>query len=430
MRSVLLISIVFPPEGGGGTVRAAKLAKYLPASGWRPVVLTTQPPPDPPVKAASMDDRVRVYRAPRVDVAAWLASARRLLRRKRGARGTAQPAGEAAVPRRRLADYVLVPDSFVGWAPLAALKGVWAAMREGVSVVYSTAPSPTTHLVGWFLKAILRRPWIVEFRDPWITNPFRVPRPFAWMERIERRLERAVLRRADHVVVTSAEYAEDFLARDAALPREKFTYIPNGYDPEDFEQIPHRSFERWTIVHTGNFYEARSARPFLEAVQKVVSERPELRREIGVVLVGAADAETVDAVRSLRLDDIVTLAGPVTPAESIAYMLGADALLLVPGPGRGTMPGKTYEYLAAGKPILATAGEGVVRDLVEETGTGIVTDADDREGIARALVTLFDRRGAAATGEHARAAEKFDRRNIARSTAVVLQNLADRQRPS
>jgi glycosyltransferase involved in cell wall biosynthesis len=427
MKSVLLISIVFPPEGGGGTIRAAKLAKYLPRSGWRPVVLSTTPPQNLAFASPSMDRLLPVYRAYRFDIAAGIVRLRELVSRlhARMRAGAAAhpsiPTASGAVPHRGLVDKFMIPDPFIGWVPGACLTALRAIAREKVLAVYSTAPTPTTHLVGWFLKRTLGLPWVVEFRDPWTLNPFRAPRATQWLENVERRMEHAVLMAADHIVVTSAEYRDDFVARYPDVPAAKFSFIPNGFDPEDFEGAQAKRFDRWTIVHAGNFYGARSARSFLEGLHRFLCERSAARGQIEVVLVGAENPSTQTDIDDLRLGDVVRQAGCVPHAESIRYMLGADALLLVPGPGRGTMPGKTFEYLAARRPILALADDGTVRSLLEETHAGIAVGAGDREAIAAAIASLFDGRVEPRSATGAR--ERYDRRNIAAAVARVLDHL-------
>jgi glycosyltransferase involved in cell wall biosynthesis len=70
-------------------------------------------------------------------------------------------------------------------------------------------------------------------------------------------------------------------------------------------------------------------------------------------------------------------------------------LLLVPdagGRGKGVLSGKVYEYLAAGRPILAVVPpDGAAAELVRETGAGIVAAPDDVEGIRDALLELHGR---------------------------------------
>jgi len=86
----------------------------------------------------------------------------------------------------------------------------------------------------------------------------------------------------------------------------------------------------------------------------------------------------------------------------------ADALFLpmhrLPRGGRSTIvPGKLYEYLASGRPVLAAVPEGDARDLVEDADWTVLCEPDDVDGIARGLLPLpaqmHERRGRRADRE-------------------------------
>ena len=83
-------------------------------------------------------------------------------------------------------------------------------------------------------------------------------------------------------------------------------------------------------------------------------------------------------------------------ADSLRLQRESEALLLlVPdagGRGRGVLSGKVFEYIAAGRPILAVVPpDGAAAELVRETGSGVVARPDDIEGIRQALVDLHAR---------------------------------------
>jgi hypothetical protein len=61
-----------------------------------------------------------------------------------------------------------------------------------------------------------------------------------------------------------------------------------------------------------------------------------------------------------------------------------------PGHRSLIVPGKTYEYLASGKPILACLPEGDARDLVKAAGAGPVADPTSVEQIVQGIVTLYE----------------------------------------
>jgi glycosyltransferase involved in cell wall biosynthesis len=432
MNRVMLVANGFPPEGGGGNIRVTKLAKYLPLFEWTPLVLTAQPPSLSGSIDHTLDSHVTVYRAPRCDITVWLFSyknwflriIRSLRRVEPGAarRVATSLAGERVVARRRWSEYFLLPDDRVFWVPGAVLLGLWAGLKHKPRVLYATSPNPTALIVGYCLSRLLGVPWIAEFRDPWTFNPFHHPRPFRWLERLELLMERLVLTGANHIVVTSPQYKRDLLARHDNLMESDITYIPNGFDPDDFKHARAFRFEKFAILHAGNFYGPRSSRPFLVALKGVLDKQPDLRPAIQVVFLGVQDADTARALKEFGLNDVVNQVSTVSHAQSVEYILGADVLLLIPGPGDGTMPGKMFEYLAARKPVLAIADRGIVQEFIESSGIGTVTAVDDAEGTKAALTNLIGKvmNGTNLYPDISALYRRFDRQHLAGCIAKIL----------
>ena len=67
----------------------------------------------------------------------------------------------------------------------------------------------------------------------------------------------------------------------------------------------------------------------------------------------------------------------------------ADVLLIFQGDHPTAIPAKFYEYMQTGKPILAFAGNGALRDIVLRTGSGLVVDPNDQVAIASAIVQVL-----------------------------------------
>lgn len=443
VKKALFITSVFPPEEGGGTIRVAKLAKYLPLFDWQLTVVTAKPPKTETTAEATSFPATKVYRAPRFDIARSLAGPAKVIRKlallsnrwRRRINSTmvlnseTQPESSITMaPRGRLAEYIFIPDDRAPWMPLAIALGAWSIVIDRPSILYSTSPSPSTLLVGYVLRYIFRLPWIVEFRDPWMLNPFRRHRPIKWMEQFEVWLERVVLSGATHIVVTSPQYKNDLLARYPQRSSDSITYIPNGFDPEDFKDVIPQHFDKFTVVHAGNFYGARSSRPFLTALHMAIEMHPSMKERLQVLFVGQHDPATEQAITELGLGRIVQQIGVVPHIKSIEFIMGADILLLVPGPGNGTMPGKTFEYLAGRKPILALTDEGTVSELITSTETGEVVAPHDALAISKALTRLFTI--CTSPGGYPYPAanasdslKQFDRKEIASRTARLMDAL-------
>lgn len=435
MKRMLLITIVYPPEGGGGAIRPEKLAKFLPFFNWQSIIVTAAPPKGLLLEIPADD---HVYRAPRCDIARALVLVMEMMKwiLPTGRPDTVPKEIAAATPgdpvlvrpSRRLADFFCLPDDKIAWIPGAIVAGFWAIFRKKPEVIFSTSPSPSTLVAGYVLSKITRLPWIVEFRDPWTQNPFRQPRPFPFLETLEKSLEQWLLSTADHIIVTSEEYRQDFKKLNLSLDENKITYIPNGYDPDDFcGRTPHL-FEIFTIIHAGNFYGARSCIPFLRAFALFMEEEPAAQGKVQLVLAGQQDARVDEEVGHLGLDGAVRQVGVVSHEKSIEMMLGADLLLLIPGPGRGTMPGKAYEYLAARKPVLAIADEGVTASLISSSGIGEVIGTTDHRLIAQTLASMYRQitTNSFTYPETSVYMEMFDRKAIAGRIAAILDQVSKR----
>jgi glycosyltransferase involved in cell wall biosynthesis len=387
---VLLIAFYFPPAGGGGVQRPLKFTRYLPELGVDVDVLA----PDDP-KWFARDDRllgeiptsVRVVRArypgPR---AAFRGEALRVggLRR-------------LEVEARFLWTRLLVPDKAVSWFPFAVAAGVRAVRAFDPDVVMTTSPPNSVHLTGAAVARLTGRPWVADFRDPWLGFLQRRAegRAIRAKRAVERPLARMVVRRADAIVAVTPHIADELAELDPAAAA-RTTVIENGADPTDFAPFPYVPGERFVLVHTGSFFGGRTPRPVLSAVAALLRRRPELRRRVVVRFVGTLRAADREWARGLGIDDAWEETGNVPFHEAVAAQRAADALLLLiehaGGRGAKVPSGKLWEYVAARRPILATVPpDGVAGAIVRELEAGEVVDPDDAVGISAALELLVDR---------------------------------------
>lgn len=430
MKTVLLITNGFPPLIGGGILRPSRLAKYLPEWGWHPIVLTMSVPAEASRLGEPGEKYARdILRMPRLDLTEFYMICRRRLglHGKAGqlatSHGTAGRDSEPVALKPRLSTYLLVPDQRILWVPGAILAALWILVRRRPKAIFSMSPDPSAHLVAWALARLSGIHWVAEFRDPWVTNPFRHPRPFGWMERLEHWMERKVVLDCNHLCVTSVEYKEDFLRRYSGLAEEKISHIPNGFDPADFDGVVSEKFKRFTILHAGNFYGARSATLFLGGYARLLARRPDLQERTQVVFVGNLDTASVCMLGDKVMKANIVLKGQRTHRETLRLTCGADLLLLVPGPGNGTMPGKVYEYLRAGRPVYCLASEGPVTELLSETGGGVTERSSDPDEISVSLEGMIDN---ILGGNFSRVCppeklKRYDRREIAGRIAAVLE---------
>jgi glycosyltransferase involved in cell wall biosynthesis len=401
-RTLLAVAYFFPPLGGGGVQRTVKFLKYLRPLGWRSEVVTARARSywvlDDTLAAEVPPDTVvhRTLAPTGLDLLAALGGGRANARAPRPA--VRSTAGFRAW--RSLAGFFLIPDAYAGWFPFAL-----AAVRErvaagGIDVLFTTSSPDTAHLVGLVVREQLGIPWVADFRDPWVRRlTFTAPTPLH--ARLQSWLEHRVLTRADRVIVTNEATRDDFLARHAGLSADKLVVIPNGYDPEDL--APVRAFARASIsgapvergdaaalvlIHTGLLSGQRTLAPLVAAITALFARRPELRARLRVRQIGPRESVNEELVQAAGLGEVIRFEPPRPHAEVLAEMARAPALLLLEADEpRGSLitPGKIFEYLAVGRPILALVPAGPAADLVTRHGAGEVVSPSDAEAIARHL---------------------------------------------
>ena len=377
---VLLVTLYLPPAGGGGVQRSLKLAQYLPAVGIETHVLA----PDDP-KWVHRDPELRVPTQAWVHRARYVGlKARKPAEELRAADGLERALVQASFTARRL----LVPDASVTWNLTAIPAAIRIVRREGIDVVVTTSPPGSIHLAGAAVQRATGARWLADLRDPLVANPHRRADTTATRARqaANEQLARLVARRADAISCVSEAIAEE--VRGLGVHGIVRT-IANGCDFDDFAGLEYRPAPRFRITHTGSFFGKRDPRPFLQALHD--SGLDAVARFVGDFR--SADREWAE---SLGLGDRLELVEYAPRAEALRLQRDSEALLLlVPdagGRGKGVLSGKVFEYLAAGRPILAAVPpDGAAAALIRETGAGVVVAPDDVDGLRAALEGLHGR---------------------------------------
>ena len=413
---VLLVTMYFPPAGGGGVQRSLKLAQYLPALGVETHVLAP-------------DDPKWVHRDPelRVPTQAWIHRARYIGPRGRkpaeelrATDGLQRALVQAQVTARRL----LLPDASVTWNLTAIPAAIRIAKREGIDVVITTSPPGSVHFVGAAVQRASGTRWIADLRDPLVANQHRRDDTAAARARqaANEQIARLVARNADAVTCVSVAIADEVRGLGARGP---VRVIANGCDFDDFAGLEYEPAPRFRITHTGSFFGKRDPRPFLQAFHDAGLDA--VARFVGDFR--SSDREWAEA---LDLGDRLEIVDYLPRADSLRFQRDSEALLLlVPdagGRGRGVLSGKVFEYIAAGRPILAVVPpDGAAADLVRETGSGVVVAPDDVDGIRAALVELhaqFANGGLPSVELATRDEERLSRRARVEEMAALIEELA------
>jgi glycosyltransferase involved in cell wall biosynthesis len=432
MRRVLMVASHILSGTVVGSIRPLKFVKYLPEFDWQPIVLTRG------TEGQASLNRIEapVFQVATPSFESLSALGRRLLPaqalQQYAEDGDVHQAGTLSGRSQRLSSWLFVPDNAMPWMPFVVRMGLKVAQKHRPAAIFSTSPDWSCLLVASRLSQRLSLPWIADFRDPWVSNPF-VSLPTRFHRWLHICLERRAVSAADLVVTVSQALLDDFVARYPSEPLSKFRVITNGFDSDDFSGHPPAKSPtegQVRVVHNGTFfYAGKDPFPFLRAVKRLDAHPDFVGAQIDFV--GVRPALLGPAITEMGLEHLVNLVDFVPHRESLRYLMNGDILLLVPGPGRGVLTNKVFEYLATGKPILALVSrESAVADLLTEANVGMVVDPDSPTEIADGLLQMVQRvQEGRSPQPNWEFIQQFSRRELTRQLASSLDALYMKHNP-
>ena len=242
-------------------------------------------------------------------------------------------------------------------------------------------------------------------------------------------MELKVFKTADRVVTVTKPFADGFCQKYHEVSRDKFSIITNGYDADDFSSIPsvNRKSHKFTIVHTGSFFALRAPKYFLKALRLLLDEIPSLKEDIEVVFAGRLEARDERIIHDLGLEDVVKLMGYISHQEAISLLSNSDVILLILASAESSVyPGKIFEYLAIGKPVLALVPpDGISAGLIRKTKTGVVVNPEDVTTIKNEIRRMYEqyKKRTLAVNPDLSVIRQYERKTLTRDLAVVLNEV-------
>lgn len=403
--NLLMVAFHFPPiAGSSGYLRSLKFAKYLPAFGVEPVILTVRP---------------EVYEAYDKNAKPALPAATRVVR------AYGLDSRRAFAIKGKSIGLLSLPDRYWTWIPFAVAAGRRLIRERKIDAVFSTYPIASAHLIGLILHRLTGKPWIADFRDP-MWDEFTGARGLSL--RLRQAIEKAVMRRCKRAVVCTDAMLELFKRRYPDRV-DKLVMIPNGFDDEDFQgmDLPATRAEGPVrLLHTGLLEpEDRDPIPFFKAVKALCDKRPGAAPVTVDLIAPSDEAYYVKAIADLGLTGVINILSWRPYKQSLEAMAKTDILLLFQGPSCfSQVPAKLYEYMRVGRPILAiTPAAGETGKLVIGTGAGRVVPHDDPAAIGAVLEEWVDavNRGGSLPKAGPEAVLRFSRRRHAEQLAACLR---------
>ena len=371
MKKVLFITYFFPPLGGAGVGRTLKFAKYLPEFGWQPIIISAAETVNYGKDYSSLQEIPKEIEVHKI-----------------GHREPKYKEWQYACTRLKINfDF---PDVFKTWYSPAYREAKGILQEEKIDLLFSSSSPYTSHFIAMKLKREFNIPWVADFRDPWSGNDIlNLYYDKTLMQPLRKILatkiknaERNILRTADKTTVTSW-YHKQQLCELHNVQKDKIEVITNGYDESDFGQSNRYNLypEKLTITFIGSFYLGfkEIALAFLDAVN-------ELNEGSEVIFIGKGASEMQDVGKGN-----LTCIYNIPREKMLALSSSSSFLLLIMLPSAKWIPGKIFEYLRLGKPILALVPEdGDAARIIKEANAGFILSYE-KDKMKEQLREIFER---------------------------------------
>lgn len=415
MKKVLFIAYYYPPLGGAGVQRITKFVRYLPNYGYTAVLVAGTGNED---NRTPVDDTLVTYVESATTFRVKLTEYEEYLRQFCQSKFIRS----------------LVPGIHFKWWTTAVKRICQNAVQIEKPDIICVTVSP--YSAAEAACAVARKyniPWVLDIRDPWALDTKNYYPTWLHYQRDLRAMKKAC-QTADAVIMNTPRSLYALKGRFPKLSPKKSFCITNGWDNDDFEKEVDYSkveyeAEKLTIVHTGQFHtryaikvepssrkllsnqgkniidfvKYSSSRPhflamtpyyFFKALRLLLDERKISEDDIQMICVGNATEYDKNLAKMFNIESMVQFTGYVGHSKSISYLASADVLFLLLFNLKNNgfpllVSGKTYEYMASRKPILALVPPGDERDFVQKSGLGFVCDPTDVQKIAQTLLDLL-----------------------------------------
>ncbi|MBP6373458.1 MAG: glycosyltransferase family 4 protein [Flavobacterium sp.] len=427
MKKVLIVTYYFPPAGGPGVQRWLKFVKYLPDFQIEPIVYIPQNPTYPIEDEgllSDVSDQLTILKQP-----IWEPYGLASLFSKKNIKNISAgiiPTIQKQSWKERLALFVrgnlFIPDARVFWVKpsVAYLKDYCQA--NDIDTIITTGPPHSLHLIGLALQQQVGIKWVADFRDPWTTIGYhKALKLLPWAQRKHKRLEKEVLQAADAIIVTSATTKTEF----ESLTSRPITVITNGYDTTTEPSL--QLDAKFSLAHIGSLLSARNPIVLWEALFELLKEVPELAQHLQLKFIGTTSQEVKDTLEKLGLLTYVRDYGYVSHHEAVKHQKESQVLLLIEIDSPETkliLPGKLFEYLVSGRPILAMGPAGSdFASIIQETQSGSFFTYDQKMAVKNYISSCFTAYKKDSLKSTVVGVEKYARKNLTQQLAQLLTTL-------
>ena len=431
MKRLLIITYYWPPSGGSGVQRWLKFVKYLRQSGWEPVIYTPENPELPEADSSLEKDIPKGVEIIRRPIWEPYLIYKRLAGLKKGDKlgagfvNTKKKPGKLKGLSLWIRGNFLIPDPRCFWIkPSVAFLSQYLETHP-VDAIVSTGPPHSMHRIALHLHSKTGTPWLADFRDPWTNIDFyKELQLTSFANKIHHRMELEVLTEATRVTVIGPYMSTDF----KRLLDRSYRVITNGFDPDDTGlPVSVQPEGKFSIAHIGTMAASRNPVSLWKALQQLSVELPGFKEDLEIRLAGNIDIVILENISTSGLEGCLNKIDYLPHDEVINLQKNTSVLLLqinnTPN-ARMILPGKFFEYMASGRPILCIGpADGDSATIIQETGCGLTAGFDETELICEHIKTFYNAYKKNELVVSPAEINRFSRPELTKSLAALLNEM-------
>ncbi len=390
MKQLLFITYFWPPSGKATLHWPLKIIKHLPENNWQPIVLTTDEDTFTQKDFSllnQVDPNLKIYKSKSFEPFV-------LYRKFTGKKPDEQLIASETISTtnkrltHRIAIWIrmnlFIPDARVGWYISAVKAGTKIIRENNINAIVSIGPPHSSHLIGKKLSKLFNIPLIPILIDPWVDiiyyKGFKRSKLTLW---IDNKLEKSVLAQSSHTIFITESMREDYISKYFFL-KDKSSVLYWGYNEDDFDSLPFSSSDESgqalpdkgrvkTLLHAGNIFDYQNP----EILWKTIRLKIDTGEQFKIKFLGTIGPAIKKSIEQNGLSEITEYIGFLPYKEMLSELLSADYLLVCATEKRH-VPGKLFEYLRTGKPIIAFGQDNdEVNDILKAANAGMLFRYDE-----------------------------------------------------
>jgi len=251
---------------------------------------------------------------------------------------------------------LFIPDARVGWNFTAIKTAKNYIKQNHIDAIVSIGPPHSSHLIGLKLSKKFLIPHIPVLIDPWVDIIY------------YKNLKRSLLTKSTE---------EDFINKYSFV-QNKSNVLYWGFDEEDFNNVifQKKNSDEKLIVHAGNLFAYQNPKNFWGQIKT----ENENGNKFKIKFIGSVDKQVIDYLNEIGLKNEIELTGFIPYPEMIRQILEADLLLVCASEPRH-VPGKLFEALRTGNPIIAFGENNEeVKKIIKDANAGMMFGYDESAG--------------------------------------------------